>query len=135
MVRLLLLCSLVLPIQLIASSIYQSQDKYGRPVFSDSPSKNGTHQLLQIKIQNDYDWHNPKLKLKKYRKHLKKKRRKKKKKTYTFTELQSKCTKARYRYQNYRGTNNTSDWGTYKSKISKYAEKRNYWCSRALKRK
>lgn len=135
MVRLLLLCSLVLPAQITANSIYQSQDKYGRPVFSDSPSINGTHQLLQIKIQNDYDWHNPKLELKKYNKRIKKKRRKKKTKTYTFAELQSKCAKARYRHQNYRGTNNASDWGTYKSKVSNYAKKRDYWCSRVFKRK
>ncbi len=135
MVRLLLLCSLLLPIPLIASAVYQSNDKYGRPVFSDTPNKNGKHQLLEIQIQNDYDWHNPELTLRKARKLKKKKRRKKKKKSYSFAELQSKCAQSRYRYQHFRGSNTASDWGSYKSKIIKYAQKRDYWCSRALKRK
>lgn len=135
MLRLLSLCNLMLPIALIASPVYQSKDEYGRPVFSDTPNKNGEYQLLQIKIQNEYDWYNPKLTLRKTKKLKKNKRRKKKSKTYSFAELQSKCTRARYRYQNYRGSVNASDWGSYKSKVSRYAYKRNYWCSRALKRK
>ena len=127
---------LLLPAQLCANEIYQYKDQYGRPVFSDEPAANGTHEIITIEIQNDYDWHNPKLKLRKSKKtEYKKKRRKKNKKSYTFAELQNKCTKARYRHQNYRGTKNASDWGTYKSKISNYARKRDYWCSRALKRK
>jgi len=136
MVRLLLLCSLLLPTQLYANEIYQYTDKYGRPVFSDQPTSNVSQKIINIEIQNDYDWDNPELKLKKSRKTKhKKKRRQKKEKTYTFAQLQSKCTKARYKYQNYRGTNNASDWGSYKSKINRYAQKRDYWCSRALNRK
>jgi len=132
MVRLFIIYAALLPTQLCATEIYQSKDKYGRPVFSDEPIA-GQKKKIKIEIQNDYDWHNPELRLGKSRKH--KKKRRKKKKTYSFAELQSKCTSARYRYQNYRGTNNKSDWGTYKSKISRYAQKRDYWCSRALKRK
>jgi len=136
MVRLLLLSSLLLPAQLCANEIYQYKDQYGRLVFSDEPAANGAHEIITIEIQNDYDWHNPELKPHKTKKiKHKKKRRKKKKKSYTFAELQRKCTKARYKYQNFRGTKNSNDWGSYKSKISKYAEKRDYWCSRALKRK
>ena len=135
MVRLLLIGSLLLSTQLCANEVYQYTDQYGRPVFSDEPAANREHEIVTIEIQNDYNWHNPELKLKKSRKTKYKKKRRKKKKSYTFTQLQSKCTKARYKYQNYRGTKNTSDWGSYKSKISKYAEKRDYWCSRALKRK
>jgi len=136
MVRLLLLGSLLLPIPLYADKIYQHQDQYGRPTFSDKPAANGSDKIINIEIQNDYDWHNPKLKLRKTKKtKYKKKRSRKKKKTYTFAELQSKCNKARYRYQNYRGTKNSSDWGSYKAKVSNYAKKRDYWCSRALKRK
>jgi len=136
MFRLLLLCSALLSTQLNANEVYQSKDSYGRPVFSDEPSIDGKHEVMHIDIQSDYDWHNPQLNLKKNRKiKSKKKRRKKKRKTYTFAQLQRKCTQARYRYQNYRGTKNTSDWGSYKTKISRYAEKRDYWCSRALKRK
>ena len=135
MVRLLLICSVLLHSSLYANEIYQYKDQYGRPVFSDEPAANGTHEIVTIEIQNDYDWDKPELKLKKSRKIKYKKKRSKKKKTYTFAQLQSKCTKARYKYQNYRGTKNNSDWGSYKSKISKYAEKRDYWCSRVLKRK
>jgi len=135
MVRLFLICSLLLPIPLYANEVYQYKDLYGRPVFSDEPTTGGTHEIITIEIQNDYDWHNPTLKLKKSRKKPFKKKRRKKKKTYTFAQLQRKCTKARYRYQNYRGTKNSSDWGSYKAKVSRYAEKRDYWCSRALKRK
>jgi len=136
MFRLLFLYSLMLPLQLNANTVFHSTDKYGRTLFSDQPTADGRHEIITIDIQNDYDWHNPKLKLKKsYKKKTKKKRRKKKKKTYSFAELQGKCTKARYRYQNYRGTVNNSDWGSYKEKISRYAQKREHWCSRALKRK
>jgi len=137
MVRLLLLGSLLLPTSLYANKIYQHQDQYGRPIFSDEPASNGSHKIIDIQIQNDFDWHNPKLKLRKTKKlkYKKRKKPKKKKKSYTFAELQSKCSKARYRYQNYRGTKNGSDWGSYKAKISNYAKKRDYWCSRALKRK
>jgi len=136
MVRLLIITSLLLPIQLCANEIYQSKDDNGRAVFSDEPTIDGSHDVINIEIQNDYDWHNPELNLRKSRKtKSKKKRRKKKQKTYTFAQLQSKCSKARYSYQNYRGTNNSSDWGSYKSKIINYAERRDYWCSRALKRK
>lgn len=136
MVRLLLICSALLHTPLYANEIYQYKDQYGRPVFSDEPATNGTHEIVTIEIQNDYDWHNPEpKKIQNHKKKYKKKRRKKKKKNYTFAELQQKCTKARYRYQNYRGTKNSSDWGTYKSKVSSYAKKRDYWCSRALKRK
>lgn len=135
MVRLLLFCSLILPAQLIASSVYQSKDKYGRPVFSDTPNKNGTTQLLQIEIQNDYDWHQPEFKRYKPAKIKKSTRRKKKKKHYSFADLQGKCTKARYRYQNYRGSRNLADWGSYKYKINNYRKKRDYWCHRALLRK
>jgi len=135
MFRLLIIASLLLPTQLVANEIYQSKDQYGRPVFSDAPASNGKHEVINIDIQNDYDWHNPELNLRKNRKTKFKKKRHKKKKTYSFAQLQSKCTQARYRYQNFRGTNNSSDWSSYKSKIINYAEKRDYWCSRALKRK
>jgi len=135
MVRLLFIYSVLLHTSLCANEIYHYKDQYGRPVFSDQPATNGTHELLNIEIQNNYDWHNSELKLRKTKKNKYRKKRRKKKKVYSFSELQQKCTKARYKYQNYRGTKNSSDWGSYKSKISKYAEKRDYWCSRALKRK
>jgi len=135
MVHLLLICSLLLPTQLYANDIYQYKDQHGRTVFSDTPNNDGLEKVIRIEIQNKYDWHNPKLKLNKSRRTKYKKKRGKKEKTYTFAQLQSKCTKARYRYQNYRGTNNSNDWGSYKSKVKHYAEKRDYWCSRALKRK
>lgn len=135
MIHLLLISSLLLPVQLCANDVYQYKDQYGRPVFSDEPAADGSHETVKIEIKNDYDWDNPELKLKKSRKIKYKKKHRKKKKTYTFAQLQRKCTKARYKYQNYRGTKNSSDWGSYKSKVSKYAEKRDYWCSRALKRK
>ena len=136
MFRLLIITYLLLPTQLYANEVYRYKDHYGRPVFSDEPTIDGKHDVISIDIQNDYDWHNPELNLKKNRQTKpKKKRRKKKQRTYTFAQLQSKCSKARYQYQNYRGTNNASDWGSYKSKIINYAEKRDYWCSRALKRK
>ena len=136
MVRLVLICSILLHTQLYAIDIYQYKDQYGRSVFSDRPISGDSQKIITIEIQNDYDWHNPKLKLSKSRKtKYKKKRRQKKEKTYTFSQLQSKCTKARYKHQKYRGTNNSNDWGSYKSKVSRYAQKRDYWCSRALKRK
>jgi len=136
MVRLLLIsCSFALPIQLYANNIYHSNDEYGRPVFSDKPAANRSNKIINIEIKNAYDWHNPTLNLRKSKLFKKKKKSRKKKKAYTFAQLQRKCTKARYRYQNYRGARSNSDWGSYKAKISRYAEKRDYWCSRALKRK
>jgi len=134
MVRLLLFCSMLLPIQLCANEIYQHKDKYGRLIFSDKPIIDHSQKTIRIEIQNDYDWHNPKLKLRKSHK-IKKKKRQKKEKTFTFAQLQNKCSTARYRYQNYRGNRNNVDWGKYKNKMNQYRQQRDYWCSRALKRK
>ena len=133
--HLLLICGLLLPTQLYANDVYQYKDRHGRTVFSDAPNNDGLEKIIRIEIQNEYDWHNPKLKLNKSRKTKYQKKRGKKEKTYTFAQLQRRCTAARYKYQNYRGNNNSKDWGSYKAKIQSYAEKRDYWCSRALKRK
>jgi len=136
MVRLLLLCSLLLPAQLSATQVFQSKDEFGRPVFSDTPPET-EHQAIDIEIQNDYDWHTPQSSRTRKKTYKQKSRSKRHKKTIklSFAELQGKCTRARYRYQKYRGTRNSSDWGNYKAKLIKYAAKRDYWCSRALKRK
>ena len=135
MARLLLLLCLIFPVAVNATDVFHYKDKYGRPVFSDTPTQASPQQRIHIDIPNDYDWHNPKLRLNRTVTPQKKKSRKRKKKTYSFAELQSRCTKARYRYQNFRGAKSNSDWGNYKSKIMDYAQKRDYWCSRALKRK
>jgi len=135
MVHLLLICGLLIPTQLYANDVYQYKDQYGRTIFSDTPNIGGADKIIRIEIQNEYDWHNPELKLKKSRGTKYKRKRRKKEKTYSLSQLQNKCTQARYRYQNYRGTNNSNDWGSYKSKVKNYADKRDYWCSRALKRK
>ena len=136
MVRLTLFCSLMLPVQLFATPVYESKDEFGRPVFSDTPP-GSEHKTINIEIQNDYEWNTPDLHLKRNKKSRYKKRtkRRKKAKKFSFAELQGKCQRARYRYQNYRGTRNSSDWGSYKAKLIKYSKRRDYWCSRALKRK
>jgi len=136
MVRLLLLCSLLLPTHLCATQVFQSKDKFGRPVFSDT-APDTKHQSITIEIQNDYDWHKPDFSSlrKKSQRNKRKKRRRKQQPKYSLAQLQGKCQSARYRYQTYRGTKNSNNWGSYKAKLIKYAERRDYWCSRALKRK
>lgn len=136
MVRFTLLLCLAFAPPLPAGPIYQSADEYGRPVFSDTVP-NIPHNEIIIEPSSDYDWHQ--FDYSQPKKSKKKKRRAKhKKKTEPklgFDQLRSKCELARYKYQNYRGRGGNDDWGKYKAKLVKYSERRDYWCSRYLRRK
>jgi len=136
MVRLLLLCSLMLSESVFATQVFQYRDESGQPIFSDTKPE-GPHQSIDIEIKNDYKWHKPDAPLKYTKPKSRKKKNKRKKKTQrlSLAELQGKCESARYRYQRYRGTRNSSDWGKYQATLTRYASKRDYWCSRVLKRK
>lgn len=142
MVRLLLLLYLALVCLMStgivhSNEIYHSLDAHGRAVFSDEKPA-GPHKTVTVEPQNDFDWHQTKIKItkkKKTRSKKKRHKRKKQEKTYTFDQLRAKCHTARYRYHNYRGRASNVDWGTYKAKLIKYSGKRDYWCSRYLARK
>jgi hypothetical protein len=131
----ILLClSFAMPCQ--ASTIYHSVDEYGRSVFSDA-EPHRPHDEIIIDQANDYDWHqfdySPPKKSKKIKR--KAKRKKKVAPKLSFGQLRAKCEVARYRYQNYRGRGGNDDWGKYKAKLARYAERRDYWCGRYLRRK
>ncbi|WP_126452279.1 DUF4124 domain-containing protein [Sulfuriflexus mobilis] len=136
MVRSIIILLLCLTGRAQAGPIYHSTDTQGRSVYSDS-APDRPHDEVIIEQTNDYDWHQfdytpPKARKKK--KH-KAKRKKKTAPKLSFDQLRSKCQTARYRYQNYRGRGGNDDWGKYKAKLIKYSEKRDYWCSRYLRRK
>jgi len=137
----LFMLSLLWASNLFADSVYHSTDQYGRSEFSDRPPVSD-FRSQEIIIENDYPWRIPKVKSnkksstkKQTRKSKKGSRKTKPEKKLSFLALREKCQRARSRYQNYRGTNNNEDWSVYKAKVAKYAEKRDYWCSRYLKRK
>lgn len=132
-----LLLSLIMASTAFADPVYQSKDRYGHSVFSDRPPAQ-PHVEREINVINDYRWQIPKKTLTplKKKKHKGRKRRAtSKKKKLGFLELKRKCDQARSRYQNYRGKNSNTDWASYKAKVAKYAEKRDYWCSRYLRRR
>ena len=136
MVRLISLLCLFFAVPLSAAPIYHSTDANGRSVFSDAVP-GSPHDEVRIEPSNDYDWHQfdyspPKKRKKKKRKT---KRKKKAAPKLSFDQLRAKCELARYRYHNYRGRGGNDDWGKYKAKLAKYFEKRDYWCSRYLRRK
>ena len=135
----LFVLSLLLASYVSADTVYHSKDRYGRSEFSDT-APNSDFQSKEIVIENDYSWRVPKtntLRKKTKQKTSKKKRKKNSKspKKLSFLELKSKCDQARSRYHNYRGKSGNEDWAKYKAKLAKYVEKKNYWCSRYLRRK
>lgn len=136
MVRFSLLLSLYLTLPLQANPIYHSTDKNGRSVFSDVAPE-ATHNEIIIEQANDYDWHHFDYSPAKNHKKKQRKARRKKKAApkLSFDQLRARCEVARYRYQNYRGRGGNDDWGKYKAKLVKYAERRDYWCGRYLRRK
>ncbi len=136
MVRFNILLCLFFAAPLFAAPIYHSTDEYGRSIYSDAlPQK--PHEEITIESSNDYDWRQFDYKPSKSRKKKKRKTKRKKKSPpkLSFDQLRAKCQTARYKYQNYRGRGGNDDWGKYKSKLVKYSTKRDYWCSRYLKRK
>ena len=136
MVRFNILLCLIFSTPLIASPIYHSTDKHGRSIYSDALPE-GSHNRITIEHSNDYDWRQFKYSKPSSRKKKKRKAKRKKKAApkLSFDQLRAKCQTARYRYQNYRGRGGNDSWGKYKAKVIKYSEKRDYWCSRYLKRK
>ena len=136
MVRFSLLLYLLFAAPLQAGPVYHSTDEYGRSTYSDVAPEN-SHSKIDIDQANDYDWHQfeytPPRKRK--RKKRKAKRKKKAEPGLSFDQLRAKCKMARYRYHNYRGRAGNDDWGKYKAKLRKYSGKRDYWCSRYLRRK
>lgn len=125
---LLVICSIAL-----ATDVYVYTDEHGRQHFSDSKPAS-PHQLKNIELQNDYPWAEaPKFKHSK--KNKRKKKRAKKQKTYTLTELKIKCHAARGKYNNFRGTNKSIDWDTYRARLERYKLKRDEWCGRLLRGK
>ena len=136
MCRLLFVVNLLLSTTLHASPIYHHTDKYGRSVFSDQPSIENPNDIINIEIQNNYRWNKPKTKFKSTKiKKSTRPSRKRKTKVFSLAELQNRCRKARNRYHKFRGARTRSDWASYKSKLKNHAEKKNYWCHRALLRK
>jgi hypothetical protein len=136
MVRFILLLYLSSAAPLPAEPIYHSTDEYGRSIYSDvAPER--SHDEISIEQTNDYDWHQFKYTPPKQRKRKKRKAKRKKKAApkLSFDQLRAKCEVARYRYHNYRGRATNDGWGKYKAKLVKYSEKRDYWCSRYLRRK
>ena len=136
MVRFIILLCLFSSAPLCAAPIYHSTDEYGRSVYSDV-LPGSPHDEVSIEQSNDYDWHQFDYTSPKKRKNKKRKAKGKKKAVpkLSFDQLRAKGQTARYRYQNYRGRGGNDDWGKYKSKLVKYSEKRDYWCSRYLRRK
>lgn len=136
MVRFDILLCLFIATPLCAAPIYHSTDEYGRSIYSDVPPTS-LHDEISIEQTNDYDWHQFDYKPAKSRNKKKRKTRRKKKAApkLSFDQLRAKCEVARYRYQNYRGRGGNDDWAKYKAKVIKYSEKRDYWCSRYLRRK
>lgn len=135
MVRFTVITLLCLASNSQAALIYHSTDANGRSVYSDV-APDSPHDEISIEPENNYDWHQfdyhpPKAR--KQKKH--KSKRKKTEKKLSFDQLRAKCEIARYRYQNYRGRAGNDDWGKYKAKLVKYSERRDYWCSRYLRRK
>lgn len=118
-----------------AAPIYHSTDANGRSVYSDV-APDSPHDEISIEPENDYDWHQFDYSPSKIRKKKRHKTTRKKAETkLSFDQLRANCEVARYRYQNYRGRAGNDDWGKYKAKLVKYSEKRDYWCSRYLRRK
>jgi hypothetical protein len=136
MVRFIVIALLCLASNVQADPIYHSTDINGRSVFSDV-APGSPHNEINIEQTNDYDWHqfdySPPKKSKKKKSRVK--RKKKATPKLGFDQLRAKCEVARYRYQNYRGRGGNDDWGKYKTKLVRYAEKRDYWCGRYLRRK
>jgi hypothetical protein len=136
MVRFILLLCLFIGAPLIAAPIYHSTDENGRSVFTDVPP-GSPHDEINIEQSNDYDWHQFDYSPPRKRKNKKRKAKRATKAAprLSFDQLRAKCEVARYRYHKYRGRGGNDDWGKYRAKLVKYSERRDYWCSRYLKRK
>lgn len=123
-----------------SSGVYLSTDEAGRPVFSDS-SGGAIGTPLDYTPRNQYRWHVPKAKFraskpaKRKAKRKSGKRRKARQKKLSLELLSSKCKSAVYRYHKHRGSANNLDWAQHKAKIAKYRERKEYWCTRLMRRK
>ncbi len=124
----------LLPSLLHAAEIYESRDARGRPVFTDTPPA-AEYTPRTVEIENDVRWRRlaPLADKIKPRKRSRGRSRAKRKRRYSFDELRRRCTAASARYHNYRGNGGNSDWESYKAKLARYAQRRDYWCKRLLK--
>jgi len=137
--RLLSLSALCLTRVAHAADVYLSYDPNGTPQFSDRPPA-ADYETVTVEPENGVHWRIPPAlpKKKKPAKGKPKKRRSAsgaEPKRLSFDELRQKCDNARYRYHRYRGRAGNSDWGNYKARLARYAERRDYWCGRALRRR
>lgn len=121
--------------------VYFSTDESGRPVFSDSAA-GAIGAPLDYAPRSQYQWHAPKTKIRASKPASRKAQRKggqgrkrKKEKKYSLEQLSSKCKSALYRYHNHRGSANNLDWAQHKAKIAKYRERKEYWCTRLMRRR
>jgi len=136
--RLLGLSALCLSGAAHGADVYLSYDSGGTPQFSDQPPP-ADYETVTVEPENGVHWRiPPALPKQKPAKGKPKKRRTTSgadPKRLSFGELRQKCDSARYRYHRYRGRASNSDWGKYKARLARYAERRDYWCGRALRRR
>lgn len=119
--------------------VYRSYDAHGRVVFSDRPPA-AEHELMTVRTYRVGTVSS--VRPKPAKRKTTKRRAKRAAGTSrqraarpSMAELRRKCDSARHRYQRFRGASNNLDWRAYRARLSKYHERREYWCGRLLRRR